>query len=230
MAFPSAALFLLLYSSGRLTQAVGQGQGSDQRFHGGFGRLLLKCWCISHAFAPTVHSFYYFLSTQVIILDLPLFVPNSHWESLIVYIMTTFAGVFLLLFPLYLRSPLISCGDRLRISWVIYCHSSKRTHILGTAGLLCFQKTLLCQSTSIQAKVKVNVLTSSVSLLHLLNNGSHHTQLSHFLESFQFQCFFFPLAKYWTLHPRAFLRFMKPLMSCRTLKQDRCVCFKSFIM
>lgn len=94
MAFPSAALFLLLYSSGRLTQAIGQGQGSDQRFHGGFGRLLLKCWCISHAFAPTVHPFYYFLSTQVIILDLPLFVPNSHWESLIVSIMTTFAGVF----------------------------------------------------------------------------------------------------------------------------------------
>lgn len=94
MAFPSAALFLLLYSSGRLTQAVGQGQGSDQRFHGGFGRLLLKYWCISHAFAPTVHPFYYFLSTQVIILDLPLFVPNSHWESLIVSIMTTFAGFF----------------------------------------------------------------------------------------------------------------------------------------
>lgn len=98
---------------------------------------------------------------------------------------------FLLSFPLYLMSPLISCGDRLRISWVIYCHSSKRTHILGTAGLLCFQKTLLCQTTSIQAKVKVNVLTSGVSLLHLLNNGSHHTQLSHFLESFQFRCFVF---------------------------------------
>lgn len=202
MAFPSAALFLLLYSSGRLTQAVGQGQGSDQRFHGGFGRLLLKCWCISHAFAPTVHPFYYFLSTQVIILDLPLFVPNSHWESLIVSIMTTFAGVFLLSFPLYLMSPLISCADRLHISWVIYCH----THILGTAGLLCFQKTLLCQSTSIQAKVKVNVLTSSVSLLHLLDNGSHHTQLSHFLESFRFQCVFLSSCKVLNIASKGILK------------------------
>lgn len=205
MAFPSAALFLLLYSSGRLTQAVGQGQGSDQRFHGGFGRLLLKCWCISHAFTPTVHPFY-FLSTQVIILDLPLFVPNSHWESLIVSIMTTFAGVFLLSFPLYLMSPLISCADRLHISWVIYCHSSKRTHILGTAGLLCFQKTLLCQSTSIQAKVKVNVLTSSVSLLHLLDNGSHHTQLSHFLESFRFQCVFLSSCKVLNIASKGILK------------------------
>lgn len=202
MAFPSAALFLLLYSSGRLTQAVGQGQGSDQRFHGGFGRLLLKCWCISHAFAPTVHPFYYFLSTQVIILDLALFVPNSHWESLIVSIMTTFAGVFLLSFPLYLMSPLISCADRLHISWVIYCH----THILGTAGLLCFQKTLLCQSTSIQAKVKVNVLTSSVSLLHLLDNGSHHTQLSHFLESFRFQCVFLSSCKVLNIASKGILK------------------------
>ncbi len=240
-----AALFLLSYSHGKETQSVGarvqdRGSSEDMAHRPSCAGVFNTPW-------PPQSAFFIISSlTEWLSLISPVCGQITQ-RALMMSVVTTLQDIltFLSQLPPQFMAWLILRAEWLQKSRFIVCNVSKHTYCISSdeqifafLSLFCYVCGFVRFNVSLfpfQLRlIEICFSKFSINLLHVLRNTRWKKifENNHILADLKDALF--SLTEHFTWYWRAGSGFQppiaKPLMFHRALKQDRCICFKPFVM